>query len=289
MLVLLDGSKLAEVVYSYARELSGRLNLAVDILHVCRPEEEDQLPMRQAYVNHMAEMFRAKTEGGSAQTLGQVVIGYPAEEILKYVGKNQIDIIMLATHGVSGIRRWGLGSVADKIIHETDVPIWLVPSFLHETILNDSSASRSILIPLDGSKLAESVISPVKELVKQRGVDMDLVLVNVINQPVVAYSYWGNSPPLVGENLTALRTESQVYLNNLVQTLKSEGFSARSEQLAGIPAEEIVRYASEYQPRLIAMTTHGRSGLNRFVFGSVAENVLRRLQKTPLFLVKPRD
>jgi nucleotide-binding universal stress UspA family protein len=289
MLVLLDGSKLAEVVYSYARELSGRLHLTVDLLHVCRPEEVDQLPMRQAYIEHMAEMLIGKAEANSAQAQGRVVVGYPPDEILKYAGENQIDLIMLATHGVSGIRRWGLGSVADKIIHETEIPVWLVPSYLHETILTDSSQQRSILVPLDGSKLAQTIIPHVKELVKQRGVETEMILVNVVNLPVIPYTDWGRKSQTLGENLAALRTEGEAYLNGLVKTLKAEGFTARAEQLTGDPTDEIVRYAAEYKPRLIAMTTHGRSGINRFIFGGVAENVLRRLQRTPLFLVRPKE
>jgi nucleotide-binding universal stress UspA family protein len=293
MLVILDGSKLAEVVSSYARELSGRLNLAVDLLHVCRPEEADLLPMRRAYIDHMAEEMISKTEGKSVPAQGHVVLGYPPDEILKYAGENQIDLIMLATHGVSGIRRWGLGSVADKIIHASEVPIWLVPAHLSETILTDSSPARSILIPLDGSKLAEAVIPDVKELIKQRGAEIEMILINVINQPVIPpyVIYWNQTEQsrMVGETVAALKTNSQIYLNTLVETLKKDGFKARAVQAIGDPTEEVIKCAGENKPGLIAMTTHGRSGLNRFVFGSVAENIMRRLQKTPLFLVKPKE
>jgi nucleotide-binding universal stress UspA family protein len=289
MLVLLDGSKLAEVVFSYAGELSGRLDLIVDFLHVCKPEDQDQMPMRKAYIEHMAEMMNEKAEAGPGQAQGHVALGYPADEILKYVEDNKIDIIMLATHGISGIRRWGLGSVADKIIHETNVPIWLVPSHLHEKILDDTFDERSILVPLDGSKLAENILPYIKVLVKQRTAETEIVLVNVINKevvPSVTYVYPYVKPD---ENLAALKTDNEAYMSGLVNTLKSEGFNARYEQLVGNPAEEIVRYAAEYHPRIIAMSTHGRTGWNRFIFGSLTEYVLRRLERTPLFLVRPKQ
>ena len=61
MLVLLDGSKLAEVVFRYAQELSARLDINLELLHVCTPQEADQLPMRQAYMEHMAEILSNKT------------------------------------------------------------------------------------------------------------------------------------------------------------------------------------------------------------------------------------
>src|SRR4030042_402735 len=148
ILVLLDGSKLAEVVFTYAQELSARLNLTLELLHVCSSQEAEQLPMRQAYIEHMAEILQTKAEeirskiggtkqGKGVQAQGKVVVGYPAEEILKYADENNIDLIMLSTHGRSGIRIWDLGSVADKVIHATRVPIWLVPSELREEIIWD--------------------------------------------------------------------------------------------------------------------------------------------------------
>lgn len=298
MLVLLDGSKLAEVVLSFAGELSGRLNLDLELLHVCSSHEAEQLPMHQAYIEHMADILRGQseeirhttqpnTEVKLIQARGKVVVGYPAEEILKFADGNSIDIIMLATHGRSGIRRWGLGSVVDKVIHEAKVPIWLVPSQLSEDILYDTLPKRSVLIPLDGSKQAEAVIPYIEELTKQKGVETEILLIKVAKPSSVGFQISDENKTLIGENIAALRTAGEVYLDEMVKELKGAGLQARGEQLIGDPAEEIVRYAAKYHPQLIAMSTHGRSGFSRFAFGSVTENVMRRLQKTPLFLVRP--
>jgi nucleotide-binding universal stress UspA family protein len=296
MLVLLDGSKIAEVVFTYARELSGRLGLDLDLLHVCKAEEAQQLPMRQAYIEHMAETLQAQSQDiqnqgeGRAEkkpvkASGKVVVGYPAEEILKYADENKVDLIMLATHGISGIRRWGLGSVADKIIHEANVPVWLVPASLHEGIIYDNIPQRAILVPLDGSKLAEEVIPHVIELTRQRDATTQILLVNVAKPSASRFST--EDKTLIGEDLASLKTVGEQYLKTMAVKLTAQGLSVEYEQLVGDPAEEIVRYSAAYQPRLIVMSTHGRSGFSRFVFGSVAENVLRRLQKTPVFLIRP--
>lgn len=296
MLVLLDGSKMSEVVFSYALEVSGRLGLDLELLHVCSSEEADQLPMRQAYIEHMAEMLKTQSAEIQKKTgispgskmieaKGTVVVGYPAEEILKYADNNNIDIITLATHGSSGIRRWGLGSIADKVIHETNIPIWLVPAHLHNDILYDKTPDRTVLVPLDGSELAESIIPHVIALTKQRAAETDIVLVNVTKPSSVEVSQ--KERDLIGDDIASLRTAGQVYLDKIVKQFEDAGLKAEAEQLVGDPAEEIVRFASNYHPRLITISTHGRSGFSRFVFGSVAENVLRRLQKTPMFLVRP--
>jgi nucleotide-binding universal stress UspA family protein len=296
MLVLLDGSKIAEVVFSYAQELSGRLGLDIDLLHVCTAEEAQQLPMRQAYIEHMAEILKAQSEEiqskagirtgkKTIEARAKVVVGYPAEEILKYADENQIDIILLSTHGRSGIRRWGLGSVADKVIHEAMVPIWLVPAYLHEGILSDSIPQRVLLVPLDGSELAEAVIPHVIQLVKQRAEATKIMLINVTKPITIKASE--KEIGLIGENISSLKTEGELYLSKIVKVLKDAGIKADAEQLIGDPAEEIVKYAAAHEPRLIVMSTHGRSGFSRFVFESVTENVLHRLQKTPVFLVRP--
>jgi nucleotide-binding universal stress UspA family protein len=293
MLVLLDGSTISEVVFSYARELSGRLGLDLDLLHVCTTQEAEQLPMRVAYIEHMAEQLQKESEeigkaSGAAQktrrVTGRVVIGYPAEEILEYAENNNIDLIMMATHGRSGIRRWGIGSVADKVIHESPVPVWLVPSQLHEGILYDKLPKNYILVPLDGSKNAEIVLPHVITLAKLRGVqNMEVLLINVMREPVDIGD--PSAKELIRENWSAMKTEGEMYLNEVVQRLAKEGITATAEQLVGDPAEEIVRYAANNTPRLIVMSTHGRTGFSRYVFGNTTENVMRRLQKTPLLLV----
>ena len=94
---------------------------------------------------------------------------------------------------------------------------------------------------------------------------------------------------LIGEDVWALRTTGEAYLEKIAKGLRGAGFQVRSEQLVGDPPEEIIRYAAKYHPRLIAMTTHGHSLFNHFVFGNVTEHVLHRLHKTPLFLVRPQD
>ncbi len=297
MLVLLDGSKLAEVVFSYARELSGRFGLDLDLLHVCTSQEADQLPMRKGYVEHMAEELKrqseelnrkadAKNNKKSIKVKGQVVTGYPADEILKYADENDIDLILLSTHGSSGIRRWGLGSVAEKVIHQSRVPIWLVPSQLLDDIIYDRFQERSVLIPLDGSPLAEAILPHIQALTVQRGGETEFVLLFVAKLPPV---------PLITQSrewvddIAVMKQAGRDYLDETVQKLKSEGFQARGELIEGDPAEEIVKYAAEHHPRLIAMSTHGRTGFNKFIFSSVTESVAHRLKKTPLFLVGPGE
>jgi nucleotide-binding universal stress UspA family protein len=288
MLVLLDGSKLAEVVFTYAQELSARLNLNLELLHVCSPQEAEQLPMREAYMEHMAEVLQSnaaaiasKIGSSPVKAVGKVVVGYPAEEILKYADENKIDLIMLSTHGRSGIRAWDIGNVANKVIHASKVPIWLVPSEIREDIIYDKLPKRTTVVPLNGSKYAEAVIPHVINIAKQRGAETEIILVYVDNPTKSVYSM---------EEIKRQQEETdkmKEYLEGVVKRIQEQGIAARSEMLIGDPAPALIGWVKDHPAQLIAMATHGHSGLSLMIFGSVTENILHLVKKTPIFLVKP--
>ena len=142
MLVPLDGSKLAEETIPYAQEVAGRLDLDLDLLHVTNPLESEGLGlsfMSQFYMDKIAESVREQIQKIQATTIGQesvkpievsskVVSGYPADEILKYAEGNSTDVILMATHGASGVRRWEIGSMAYKILQASKIPVLLIRS-----------------------------------------------------------------------------------------------------------------------------------------------------------------
>jgi nucleotide-binding universal stress UspA family protein len=294
MLVLLDGSKLAEMVFTYAQELSGRLNIDLELLNVCSPQESELLPMRQAYMEHMAEELQKKAEEvrvkyGAAleatgiKAKGSVVVGYPPEEILKYAEANNIELIMLTTHGHTGIKMWDLGSVAHKVIHATKIPIWLVPAELREEVIFDKLPERHTVIPLDGSRLAEGVIPHAITISKQRGAVSTIILV------------WVQDTTVTKINLADIRRVEEEragmvkYLANMVNSIQNSGISARSEILQGDPAATLIEYVKNNPAQLIAMATHAHAGISRMVFGSMTENVIRLVKKTPILLVRPKE
>ena len=150
-----------------------------------------------------------------------------------------------------------------------------------------------MLVPLDGSKLAESVLPHVEALAKQRGVGVvDVVLLRVYEPPVIPSDYpEGIMPISWEEHVEQERAKSKLaceqYLAGVEKQLKGVGLTVRSEVLVGKPADEIIDYANRNPFNLIVMATHGRSGLSRWAYGSVAEKVLLGVS-SPLFLVRQR-
>ena len=309
MLVPLDGSELAEVVFTYAKELAGRLSLDVTLLHVCSPTEQELAPMHRSYTEHMAGIVKLQVEaiqkkvgiqpGGKAvEVRGELVVGYPAEEILSYADENDIDLILMSTHGRSGIRRWAMGSVADKVLRASKVPVWLVRAGIPEEVVYDKWPSRTILVPLDGSELAESVLPHVEAVAKQRGAEIvDVILLRVCEPPIISSDYPEAIMPLsweehVEQQMALCKRASEKYLASVEKRLKDSGLKVRSEALVGKPplgnpANEIIDYANRNPFNLIVMATHGRSGISRWAYGSVAARVLLGVS-SPLFLVRPR-
>jgi nucleotide-binding universal stress UspA family protein len=308
MLVPLDGSKLAEEVFPYTRELAGRLDLDLVFLNVCNPHETELLPMRQFYVDKMAEMVWSQTSEirgitgmpagvKTIETIGKVVVGYPAEEILKYAEENNIDIILMATHGSAGVRRWALGSEAYQVLHASKIPVWLVRSGIPEEIVYDKWPHRTILVPLDGSKLAESALPHAEALAKQRGTQaIDILLLSIYAPSITpaTYLFQTDYPPTVPlkysdyvqQEIVQAKERCEKYLKDIADQLISKGIRVRNEAIMGETAEEIIKYATKNPFQVIVMASHGRSGIRHLTFGSVAERVLLE-SNVPIFLVTP--
>lgn len=301
VLLPLDGSELAEVVFSYARELAAKLDLDLVLLHVVSPHERDLVPLHQAYVDRAAEVLRRESEelqkkagmqpgGGRVAARGELAVGHPGEEILNCAVKHDVDLILLATHGRSGIKRWALGSIADKVLRASKIPVCLVRAGLPEEIAHDKWPRTTMLVPLDGSELAESVIPHVQALAEQWGPEeVDAVLLRVCEPVVVSSDY----PPTAGltwkeheqRELTRPKTECEEYLAGVQKRLEGLGLRTRSVVLEGKPADEITEYCRDNPVGLIVMCTHGRSGISRWAYGSVADRVLHG-SCSPIFLVR---
>jgi nucleotide-binding universal stress UspA family protein len=303
MLVTLDGSKLAEVVLFYAEELAGRLDLDLTLLNVAEKGEESSLSINRSYIEAMAEHIRhhsvkiqdktgKKSDVKAVETQGIVLTGHAAEEILRYSDENDIDLILIASHGHSGIRHWALGGVVDKVLRASKVPVWLVRAGIPEEIVQDEWPQRTMLVPLDGSKFAEAVLPHVEALAKQRGAELvNIVLLHVCEPPFITADYPEASMELtwqehVEKERAWEKKGSERYLAGVQKRLSDAGLRVQSEVLLGHPVDTIIDYANRYPMNLIVLSTHGRTGILRWAYGQVADKVLQR-SISPIFLVRP--
>jgi nucleotide-binding universal stress UspA family protein len=155
-----------------------------------------------------------------------------------------------------------------------------------------------ILVPLDGSKLAEAVLLYVQELAQRFDSEVTLIRVVAPLSKLVAETMPAALEPTgagaavgveaASEALKAEREDARSYLEGVVGRLKAQKIKVRAEVVEGVAGDSIVEYAHGHAMDLIAMSTHGRSGLLRLVFGSAADQVLRQAG-TPVLLVRSRE
>jgi nucleotide-binding universal stress UspA family protein len=280
------------------------MDLDLFFLHVCSPHDAESIYMYQFYIEDVAQKARLKSQKVQHKTsnpltnktisaLGEIVLGHTAEEILSYADKKDIDLILMATHGHSGIKRWVMGSNADKVLRASKVPVWLVRAGIPEKIVNDAWHHRIIVVPLDGSSTAESVLPHVETLAKQRGIEaMNVVLLRVCEHLFVTADYPAASMPLswsehVKQMQDHVEEMAAQYLVKIQNRLEYSGLKVTSEVLTGKASDEIIDYAHKNPPNLIVMSTHGYSGIGRWEYGDVADKVLHGVS-SPVFLVRPQ-
>lgn len=305
ILVPLDGSAGAEVTLPFAKELAARMKgVEVALLHIVAPEERGKLePMHHAYIAAAAESIRSQAReiqkkvgiipaGDSIKVSGEMVVGYPDEEIPRFADAKGVDLILMSTQDGSGGNKRALGHVAEKIMRQSKIPVWLVRAGLRDAVPYDKWTKKTLLVVLDGSETAESVLPHVDTLARQAGETVEVVLIRVCEPPPMPayYSMELSGVPLnwgqyVKQELDQCKQVSKAYLDGVEKRFKDKNISVRSEILLGKASSEIVNYGANNPQSMIMMTTHGRSGLGRLVYGSVAESVLLSASN-PIFLVR---
>jgi len=132
ILVPLDGSELAEIALPYAEEMAVRLGSEITLLSVSETAEAPEYHKHQVYLDGVADSTKRGAKRylempeGVIKVEQQIAVGQPAEEIMDYAEKQGIGLIIMATHGRSGIGRWTLGSVAEKVVRAGTTPVLLV-------------------------------------------------------------------------------------------------------------------------------------------------------------------
>lgn len=295
IMVPLDGSRLAEASLDYAAWLAPKAEAELVLFRVY----SGQAPGEDRYLKGISEtlMSRAQqTAQPPARIKTESLQGEPAAEILRYIDENKIDLIVMTTHGHTGVRQWLLGSVADRVVRNSGRPVRLIKS--SDSSDSDQTAfDGTVLALLDGSELAEQILPyAAYHAGLQEG---ELVLLHICEPPeiipaagyhLVPHGYPPRLPlkweKYVEEETLKQKNACNLYLEKLVDDYGKNKIKVRSEYLLGKATDEIPRYLKANRFSLVAMTTRGRSGLVRSVFGSVAEKVLSTTTR-PILIMKP--
>jgi nucleotide-binding universal stress UspA family protein len=286
ILVPLDGSVLAERAIPYAvalaRKTQARLLLMRAVL--AHPPVDVPLEEAQAAVIERAEVELAAVAARvrDQQVTVDAVVHYDdaAPGILAVAEEQGADLLVMSTLGRGGIGRWIYGSVADEVLRHATVPVLLVSASCERGW--PTEAGLRVLVPLDGSELAEVALGPAREIAAGPGAGLSLLRAV---QPLAYTEADGAAEVLRLQEEVELADASR-YLED-VAARQPAGLEAVSlHTVVGQPATQINEIARGQRVDLIAMATHGRGGLARLVLGSVATNVLQHTN-VPLLLVRP--
>lgn len=277
-----DFSERARAAWPYAVGLAKDGGAALHVLHVVTPPVlgstpegmmvvppalvDDVLAESQGVVDELAASVRAV----GLETHTHTSIGEAASEIVAYATEQGVGLIVMATTGRTGMAHVVMGSVAERVVRHATCPVL--------TVRYEGAAApapltaggllglRRILVPLDGSELAEAALPHLVKLAKRHGAEVTLLC--------VTHAHALRATELVEAQVRVVQ-EAETYLAGVERRLAAEGVSASSVVRYGEAPEEILDDIRSRRPDLVAMGTHGRTGLTHLVLGSVAERVLR--------------
>lgn len=300
ILVPLDGSELAEGVLPYVKDLSRQTKAEISLLRIVEPTldelkkyaKSNEMSTISSKIKSQASKYFDKVSdylnAPGIKITSNLVEGVPAVEIISEASKNPDTLIAMSTHGRSGVNRWLIGSVADKVVRESATPLLLIRPKERSPIASDPTLKR-VIVPLDESKFSEQVLPDVIYLAS--ALNLQVILARV-TPSAMDYAKWNtydgvNWPASdmseIARNVDEAATS---YLKATAQKLSRQKISNVEQRLLhGDAASEIINLAAHTQDSFVAMTTRGRTGLSRSVLGSVADRVVRHCEE-PVLLIR---
>jgi nucleotide-binding universal stress UspA family protein len=274
ILVPLDGSVWAETILPVVAQLARDHAAEVILLEVMEGQQSRETELdaeREAgsYLERAAGYVRSR---GVGRVRVRMWYGEADQAIANAAAREEVSLIGMSTHGRSGLNWVRFGSVAERVVRQAAVPVLLVRG----TPTWDEGGIGRILVPLDRSEVSEAVIPVVACLAGP--FDLGIQLLHVIERPSLESSR--------GAGERTRQAEAEAYLAGVAARLEAGGLRVGMTARVGTAAEAIPVVAAETKCGLIAMSTHGRSGLERLFLGSVAERVLKAVT-VPVLLWKP--
>lgn len=290
ILVPLDGSEQSETILPYVTKVAAGLGAPVVLLSVL---DRGSLGVGPSYFSRLYERAESGarerleaaagllTEAGFAVEEA-VVSGKSAEEIVRAADRHKCSLIMMSTHGRNAVARGILGSVTDAVVHSAHMPVLTMTPERASYYHGEDSTLTSVLVALDGSELAETVLPYVIDLASR--LSLEILAVRVV-PPVHAF-WMDHLPEELAEEQERAQTEAREYLERTASRLSGHGLSVQWRVLAGHPAAAIVELARQMPHDIVAVATHGRSGIARLAMGSVSEAIIRGTGD-PVLVVRP--
>jgi nucleotide-binding universal stress UspA family protein len=280
ILVPLDGSKLAGQAVPYAAEIARAFNSQVILLGVTEPDSTNEL---QQAVSAGAEHLTKLLGGTSASVNTCLLSGNPARRILECTVSEKVDFIIMTGYGRSGIGPWPLGGTIHKVLHlKSPVPILVIRPYAGDEL--SPGLLNRIVVPLDGSAHSESPLPYVVEIAKHFA--MDVFLIRSIETEALFHGGFSGQFKIQFEqkDVENARKNAEAYLVDVSSRFSGTRAVVKTAVLTGEAAAEIIKYTDTLGYCLIAMGSHGHSGLDAWMYGSVTQKIINAKNKSLLIV-----
>ncbi len=291
ILVPLDGSEIAETVLPFVQEIAKNTQGEIVLVTAIAPggawdatlslqvlDKEEVVALE--YLNEQSTKL-------GANVTTQVARGEAAEAILSAAESAKADLIAIGTHGRSGITRWLFGSVATKILENSSVPVLFLRPKSGEDKGAPGAVFKKILVPIDGSPEALSILPVVEDFAKAMGAM--LVLFHAV-APISSYPGFETAAVAgIGSVLDELQEQARQILARTAADVESRGVQVTTAITVDLAIDGVIRAADDLKVDLIAIGTNGRGGLGRMVLGSTADGIVRRSADVPCLVVRSNE
>lgn len=279
ILVPTDGSDAAAAAADYAADLATHYDATVHVLSVIdsrRTENAPQLERRQAAAEERIDGICAGFDTSVRSVERAVRTGVPYRTILDYADEAGVDLLAMGTHGRTGVERYLLGSVTEKVLRRSDVPVLTV---------RDGDAEvhypfEDVLVPTDGSDEAEAAAAVGIDVASRY--DATLHVVSVVDVRSMGFDVRSE---MVADSLEEGASDA---VDRVAADARDRVPAVETEVAYGTPHGTLRTYVEEHDVDIVAMGTHGRSGIERYLLGSVAEKFVRT-SPVPVLTVRPEE
>jgi len=295
ILVPLDGSACGEQALPLACSIARRSGAQLHLAHVHVPSKPlgvDAMPALDGTIDaanrvreevYLASIVRRLQTNYQITAIARLLDGPVADALQRYTVASGIDLIVMSTHGRGGLSRFWLGSVTDRLVRWGPAPMLLVRPHEPAPLVAQEQVFQHMLVPLDGSALAEQVLADAVAL--GTSTQTAYTLLHAIE---LVAGERGTEIYAVGLDEPALahvRTRTERYLERVAARLRAEGLRVQTAVVVGRAAPAILEYAHAQAVDLIALTAHGHSGIANML-GGVADKVIRTAS-VPVLLYRP--
>lgn len=278
VLIPLDGSELAEQVICHLlrfaapeqSELILMSALSSSILPLSEHFEQNPIPGSHEVCEQVNAVAKQLSQRGF-KVASQFLTGRPVESILHLAEEEHVDFIAMSTHGRTGLGLMLLGSVAEGVVRNARPPVFLAPP---GALVKPDPLPRTVLLPLDGTPLAETAIPVACQLAQKTGAIVHLV--RVVESHATHKKQSNEQKNIDSDSVEEqpLTRQAVSYLERMKLRLQLTGVESRSQVVIGNPADAIVQIIRAESADVVVMSTHGRSGVERMVHGSVVSKVI---------------